>query len=638
MPEFPGLQLGLEGALRARETQPTPWPDGVQAQFEQHLRGILNPPPGPDPIVTPPVYGQVPAGHGLPDPSTPPNWLAQLNLDPRNRVAAGIGARVVQADQEALVASAWDQFEAVRRANQQLRQLQLARSVSRSILTRHLARLEGPGALLQITRPLHTRLRLDASSPTTLAAHVGQSRIPDGIVSATFRRLARPNGPVARRLYAGVAAAASSRMVERFNAAPGQSAGLALVGARVPPAGTITLDTVSPNTPSSSLAPAAVSPSAVSTTISAEAPGGGIAHGAPVEAGHIGPIGEGGGETQARFRAAAAVVTRYTSQRLAAFADPPERPPLAATLNAVQSLMLSTLDPDTTLVAHAAAQFTLPARGDPLRPLVTAPDFPQPMSRTLRPQQLLPGVERLPLEPPALAALLVTNERFVEAFMLGLNDELRRELVWRQYPLDATATFFRTFWDRSAAGAPDIPPVASWSPTSQLGANATAQPVQDPVVLLLRGELLRRYPSATISAVQASVIGGVRQPGTVELMPLFRGEIEPNMVFFGFPLGARDATTGDGWYFVIAEHPTEPRFGLEPQAAPHATPATWNDLAWNQVALDQHHNLDVSHPPSASPPDTSAAWGVNSAQQAYITLRRPVRVAMHATALFGGLV
>jgi hypothetical protein len=319
------------------------------------------------------------------------------------------------------------------------------------------------------------------------------------------------------------------------------------------------------------------------------------------------------------------------------FTDPAERPQLAATLAAVQPAILSAIDPDVTLTARAAAQFTLPTQGDPLRPIVTAPEFPQPMSRTLRTQQILPGVERLPLQPADLAALLVTNETFIESFMVGLNDEMRRELAWRQYPLEASATFFRTFWDRGAVSSPDIPPIASWTLTNQLGANAAPHPVDNPVVLLLRGELLRRYPSAIISAVQATVINGVRQPGQVELMPMFRGEIEPNMVFFGFPLAANAATQGDGWYFVIAEHPTEPRFGLEPPGDPHATPPTWNDLAWNQVSLDQHHHLDVSHPPTASPPDTTAAWGVNSAQQASITLRRPVRVAMHATALFGGL-
>ena len=55
------------------------------------------------------------------------------------------------------------------------------------------------------------------------------------------------------------------------------------------------------------------------------------------------------------------------------------------------------------------------------------------MSLALTPQQLLPGVDKVPEE---TAALLVTNPRFIEAYMVGLNDEIRRELAWRQYPVE----------------------------------------------------------------------------------------------------------------------------------------------------------------------------------------------------------
>jgi hypothetical protein len=48
------------------------------------------------------------------------------------RAAARIGANAVRADQENLMASAWDQFEALRQANQRLRQFQLARVVAQS--------------------------------------------------------------------------------------------------------------------------------------------------------------------------------------------------------------------------------------------------------------------------------------------------------------------------------------------------------------------------------------------------------------------------------------------------------------------------------------------------------------------------
>jgi hypothetical protein len=112
---------------------------------------------------------------------------------------------------------------------------------------------------------------------------------------------------------------------------------------------------------------------------------------------------------------------------------------------------------------------------------------------------------------------------------------------------------------------------------------------------------------------------------------VFRGMIEPDMTFFGFALTEAQATAGLGYYFVLAEHPSEPRFGLEP-AAKGTTIATWNDLAWSQVKVINNH-VSIATPPTATAP--GATWGADSAQQAYITYRQPVRLALLATALLG---
>jgi len=153
------------------------------------------------------------------------------------------------------------------------------------------------------------------------------------------------------------------------------------------------------------------------------------------------------------------------------------------------------------------------------------------------------------------------------------------------------------------------------------------------VVLLLRGELLRRYPNTVISAVQAQVgSNNVRTLSATELFPVFSGAIAPDMVFFGFALTEAVATAGAGWYFVLAEHPTEPRFGFEP--APVTGPLkTWNDLAWPQVPL-KHNHVDLSAPAPPGPLE-GATWNTGSAEQAFISFRRPVRLALHATALLG---
>ena len=66
--------------------------------------------------------------------------------------------------------------------------------------------------------------------------------------------------------------------------------------------------------------------------------------------------------------------------------------------------------------------------------------------------------------PPNTVVPLETNSAFVEAYLVGLNTEMGRELVWRGFPADLAATYFDRFWDASGAPGrpPDIDPIAAW--------------------------------------------------------------------------------------------------------------------------------------------------------------------------------
>jgi hypothetical protein len=328
-----------------------------------------------------------------------------------------------------------------------------------------------------------------------------------------------------------------------------------------------------------------------------------------------------------RFRIAATAVANYINDKTAKIADDPTDPPLATALATVQTSAIAALDPAITIVARARARLPLPSAGDPLRPLLVKPVFARAMSETLEPEQLLPGAGDVPTE---TAALLVTNPNFVEAFMVGLNDEMRREFAWRQYPTDARNTFFARFWGGNSA-IDDIPPIAGWDGSKRLGDNATSHGEQ--LVLLMRGELWRRYPNTIVSAIEATRdASNQRILSTTELFPVFRGSIADDMVFFGFNLAESDAVAGDGWYFVLAEHPTEPRFGAEPTSTA-ATLTSWNELGWPQIAVTRSH-IDLAAPaPSAAL--ENASWAADAAHQAFIQFRRPVRLALHATALLG---
>ena len=55
-----------------------------------------------------------------------------------------------------------------------------------------------------------------------------------------------------------------------------------------------------------------------------------------------------------------------------------------------------------------------------------------------------PAGSRRPESPSgSRAAVLETNPKFVEAFMVGLNTEMSHELLWRGFPTDQRGTYFR---------------------------------------------------------------------------------------------------------------------------------------------------------------------------------------------------
>jgi hypothetical protein len=277
---------------------------------------------------------------------------------------------------------------------------------------------------------------------------------------------------------------------------------------------------------------------------------------------------------------------------------------------------------------------------DPLQPIMAAPQFPQPMYAPLRdlsPEFLLPGLFRIP---PNTVTLLDTNRQFIEAYLAGLNHEVARELLWRGYPTDQRGTYFAQFWDNSsrvpASTVKDITQMHTWTAQSRLGDHEPVDPNRtsgDEVVLVIRGELLRRYPNTIIYAAPAKLDGQgnfLDLDETKEEIPIFRGTIPPDVTFLGFNLTESDVRTRQ-LYFVLQEQPTEPRFGLNEVPAadidPTAALQSWGDLAWGHFGDDAKF-ITVGTLPNASSLPTNPVWGVNGAHMAQITLQTPVRVAI----------
>ena len=227
---------------------------------------------------------------------------------------------------------------------------------------------------------------------------------------------------------------------------------------------------------------------------------------------------------------------------------------------------------------------------DPLEPIMAAPEFRQPMYAPLRDisqELLLPGME---LVEPNTVAVLETNEAFIEAYMVGLNHEMASSCSGPSTPpTSAAATSASSGMSRATCAGPatrmTTTNCVSSSATSRRSTagrtgrcSANIRTARDIVpgnlVLLVRGELLRRYPNAVIYATEAVLDAqGRRALGAEQKQPLFRGTLTPDVTFFGFDLDAATAS-GDGgdegWFFVFEPPPSEPRFGFEPADAKSA--------------------------------------------------------------------
>jgi hypothetical protein len=550
--------LDMQGALRPPGPPPADtWQGDVRYTFEQQVTTLLDAiQQSAVPLIGPPLYGQQQARQfTVPGPQDEPHWLRELNLDPRLRAAAGLGVLAVRGEQEALVASAWQQLAEQNAADQQLqRRQQVASEVADALNAKHLA----PLAPAQFARVAAPALRALASVPTASAA--------------TARAMAAQPAPVQPPVHPALNRAPmldpAHRRMSRLFAPRFRSSAL-------PTAEPAVTRATSEHPVADSLARWLARPSADGLSTAHQIPSHGILD-------------------QARGGA-------LREMAAPASEGPQEEPP-------------------------------------PFAPTFVAPAYE--LLRDYFPDLLLPGMSAVP---PNTVALLETNPAFIEAFMVGLNHEIIRELVWRGFPIALRTTPFRQFWASPGLNTPDLPAIEAWAGSSHLGDHFGVDAAAGLLVLLIRGDLLHRYPRTAISAVEArwSADGKKRELGTVERQPLFRGAWGLDVTLLGFGLteaearGSTTPTQHPGWFFVIQEQPTEPRFGLDAPLTVSGPPATWDDLAWGHLAPTPDQVRAITYVSLDGPLRGltlgGTQWGANAAHMAAITLQRAFRVAIHAS-------
>lgn len=305
--------------------------------------------------------------------------------------------------------------------------------------------------------------------------------------------------------------------------------------------------------------------------------------------------------------------------------------------------LLARLDPRITVPRRLSARLTQGGGRFPswlrpdwfadnrVEPVMAHPRFAVPMYEPLHrydPDWMIPGIGLIPR--PDMATLLETNNRFIEAYLVGLNHEMARELLWREFPTDQRGTYFSSFW----TGAPEL--VAdlhqpAWA-VGELGAHVDRK-LDGQIVFLVRGDLIRRYPGVVAHAVRET--GSDRGIPAFEagspVKTLFHIHLRPNVLLVGFSLTqARIRTPGETWWFTLSENPTEPRFGLDPSREGQRTR---DQLVWSDFDAAPGRFLSATtHTDIAFP---EATWGASSAQVAYLLFQLPARAAFGALKMLG---
>jgi hypothetical protein len=229
--------------------------------------------------------------------------------------------------------------------------------------------------------------------------------------------------------------------------------------------------------------------------------------------------------------------------------------------------------------------------------VMTYPNLLMPLSKKLEalaPDVFLPGVGALPED---FIMAVQTNPRFVEALMVGANHEMGREMLWQGMPTDQRGTPFQRFWQRldyPGAKLDDIQPLHQWNAVP-LGTQPGSAPL---TVLLIRGQLLERFPTVSIYAYPIAGTelrpGGSNPPpaaGVVDAsemdpskieMPILRGHLGSDISYIGFNI---DPKTIDTFFFVVQEQMTEPRFGFDDPDGKNQVGRGWQAVDWNDVQI-----------------------------------------------------
>lgn len=641
------------------------------------------------------------------------NWVHDLNLDPRWRTAAGFGTKVVQENQEDYMKAAWEQVGEILEANKRIRQAQFALETSYVLHQTHMKPIKENHASkwLSLVAPIHKRV---VNEGFTVFHQINQSKIPRVVFSTQMRKLLRPRGRLVKRLPFNESVT-TENLVTRLNegkvsAAPPretpevntlQDAADLLKPQNVPgfivnllnkypwlkwialllaviiillliifPPGAALLSIglaaaaalsyffyqlyraskqleIANSLLAENQTPESVDELPQSPDFRISEPGENFTP----------TIGGGEDSPEAKRFKSALKDANFMLQESLKLGEKPVKPPL--NIQAVSDALFEKLNPQLTIPNWVWGSVDIPGRfknwfKEDFVEAMAYPEIDLPMYKPLVAQSselFLPNINFITENS---ISLLESNQEFIESYMVGLNHEFARELLWREYPTDQRGSYFRQFWEARGfhdtenldpeelkEKLRDIPPIHKWLKRSDLGDHDHREASgenKEEVVLVIRGELLKKYPNAVIYAHRAvwrddtkdgnpildlnsgQTIDVTKErdlrplteaeeanpPRTIIKTPLYEAKVEPDIYFFGFDLTVCEAKGGTGkedepvdercaqegilwhdpgWFFVIKERSGEVRMGLDIGQPDDkvANVKVWNDLSWNHV-------------------------------------------------------
>ncbi len=778
----------------------------------------------PDPLITAPLYGR---WHALTQrlvkkrDNTPVdvpnyNWIHELNLDPRWRVSAGFGTKVVQENQETYMKAAWEQVGDVLGANKKIREAQLAKIVAEIWHQKHLLplKIKSEAQWLNVASPVHKRVlapyTLENSNQQQLSVFYQkkESKLTTAVTSPMMRKVLRPRGKFVRKRLPFTDSITPDNLITRIN-----NGEVSAAPPRVTPTGIQTpqdlVDATKPNNAPNFLlvwlkrfpwlrwipliiaillllflllfTPAVAVTATLSVVIVGlvylfllmtqwirqteaaktilednqtpeaiddlpQSPDFRITR--PNQAFTPSFSGNTDSQEAQNFKAALKDVNTILveSKKLG---EVKVRPPLD--IVKVNEAVFEKVNPSIAIPKWIDNALFLPSfirfqQKEQFEEAQAYPTFDLPMYKPLADysaELFLPNINFIDQNS---ISLLETNQKFIESYMVGLNHEFARELLWREYPTDQRGSYFRQFWETNGyiddspitrtnllsrykkvfetkklyipelveykekledtSFVPknevafleeahrlilreelrDIKPIHYWSKQSRLGTHDYRElqgEEEDEAVLVIRGELLKKYPTAVIYAHRAE--WQTKDDGTIDntqervlkVLPngqvenreiikssLYEAKVDPDIYFFGFDLTIPEAKGGDGtnpeddpgWFFVIKERPGEPRFGLDIGDGGNIDENNkielWNDLSWGDITpavnkggflqitnatptftANQILEADDGEKETQQKEDMQITWSenMNSAELAYILYQVPVLVAIHAS-------